>query len=211
MVMWYWGSGKNEVDNTILYHYDSEMISIFDDALKTLYSDGVFHGTSNWTVRNLYREISCEISPCTFKDKKYVGRYVSELCLIIICWIEKAFSVIMYAWHSGHYIIILTHCQCCLMRIGYLQPVGRLAMIFLNEFLFISLLSNGLLRILTFSICSSDFRIWGKTTIAVLFFKTGKRFTSSVFLFCLKRTHVFLVSPVRFIFRFRIYRYQKPL
>ena len=60
-------------------------ISVFDDALKTLYSDGVFHGTSNWTVRNLYRDIPYEISPCTCKDMKYVGRYASKPRLIIIC------------------------------------------------------------------------------------------------------------------------------
>ena len=35
----------------------------------------------------------------------------------------------MYIPISGHYIIILTHCQCCLMRIGNLQPAVRLAMI----------------------------------------------------------------------------------
>lgn len=75
-------------------------ISVFDDALKTLYSDGVFHGTSNWTVRNLYREISCEISPCTCKDKKYAGRYMPKPRLTIIRIFRLPIETNGYRWEE---------------------------------------------------------------------------------------------------------------
>lgn len=57
-------------------------IAVFDDAFKALYSDGVFHGTSNWMIHNLYRNFPCDISSCICKVKKYVGRWKPKLCLL---------------------------------------------------------------------------------------------------------------------------------